>query len=124
MQVSMTQLRPELTGTCGACGGTFESCRCSGGVTIRIRAGIVDDIESEDNSKGYEPDDLAVFHQLVRHLVHDGDQRAAAASRRARRTLAEMVPGIGLPAKAADDACPICGYWTCRCGSAPQAVAR
>lgn len=30
------------------------------------------------------------LHQLVRHLVVDGDLRAAAAGRRARRTLAEM----------------------------------
>ncbi|XVV39766.1 hypothetical protein ACQPXT_40885 (plasmid) [Streptomyces sp. CA-100214] len=30
------------------------------------------------------------FHRLVRHLVADGDARAAQAGRRARRTLSEM----------------------------------
>lgn len=88
LKVSMTQLRPEPTGTCGACGGTFEFCRCTGGITIR--AGIVDEIEREDNQRGYEPDDLTAFHQLVRHLTADGDRRAASAGRKARRTLAEM----------------------------------
>ncbi|MFF0051638.1 hypothetical protein [Streptomyces sp. NPDC005498] len=68
------------------------------------------------------------FRQLVDHLVADGDDRARAAGRQARRTLAEMVPGYApqpvlrltrsLDFRAADDACPICGYWTCRCGSA------
>jgi hypothetical protein len=39
------------------------------------------------------PSALYRLHQLVRHLVVDGDLRAAAAGRRARRTLAEMAPG-------------------------------
>ncbi|MFE0737449.1 hypothetical protein [Streptomyces sp. NPDC058855] len=56
----------------------------------RPNAGIIDDIEREDNRKGYEPDDLTAFHQLVRHLVIDGDRRAANSSRKARRTLADM----------------------------------
>ncbi|MEU5403620.1 hypothetical protein ABZ348_30515 [Streptomyces sp. NPDC005963] len=30
------------------------------------------------------------FHQLVRHLVADGDRRAALAGSRARRPLGEM----------------------------------
>ncbi|MFF1714554.1 hypothetical protein [Streptomyces sp. NPDC058268] len=30
------------------------------------------------------------LHQLVRHLVADGDERAAKAGRRARRTRSEM----------------------------------
>ncbi|MFG3042912.1 hypothetical protein ACGFYZ_39035 [Streptomyces sp. NPDC048330] len=56
----------------------------------RPSAGIIDDIEREDNKKGFEPDDLVAFHQLVRHLTADGDRRAARAGRRARRKLAEM----------------------------------
>ncbi|MEY2229715.1 hypothetical protein [Streptomyces sp. BF23-19] len=56
----------------------------------RPKAGIIDDIEREDNKKGFEPDDLTAFHQLVRHLTADGDRRAARASRKARGTLAEM----------------------------------
>ncbi|MEU9298494.1 hypothetical protein [Streptomyces sp. NPDC048266] len=56
----------------------------------RPSAGIIDDIEREDNKKGYERDDLTAFHRLVRHLVVDGDRRAADAGRRARRTLADM----------------------------------
>ncbi|MFE5560271.1 hypothetical protein [Streptomyces sp. NPDC056544] len=59
-------------------------------VVPRPSAGIIDDIEREDNKKGFEPDDLTALHQLVRHLTADGDRRAARASRRARRTLAEM----------------------------------
>ncbi|MEU3901604.1 hypothetical protein [Streptomyces sp. NPDC045251] len=56
----------------------------------RPSAGIIDDIEDADNERGFEPDDLAAFHQLVRHLIADGDRRAASAGRKARRTLAEM----------------------------------
>ena len=56
----------------------------------RPSAGIIDDIEDADNKKGFEPDDLTAFHQLVRHLTADGDRRAARAGRRSRRTLAEM----------------------------------
>lgn len=53
-------------------------------------AGIIDDIEREDDRRDYEPEELATFHQLVRHLTADGDRRAARAGRRARRTLAQM----------------------------------
>ncbi|MET8751335.1 hypothetical protein ABZW32_14735 [Streptomyces sp. NPDC004667] len=56
----------------------------------RPNAGIIDDIEDADEKKGYEPEDLTAFHQLVRHLVFDGDRRAADAGRKARRTLADM----------------------------------
>ncbi|MFE9637029.1 hypothetical protein [Streptomyces sp. NPDC006463] len=56
----------------------------------RPSAGIIDDTEDADNKKGFEPDDLAAFHRLVRHLTADGDRRAARAGRKARRTLAEM----------------------------------
>lgn len=56
----------------------------------RPSAGIIDDIEREDNQKGYEPDNLTSFHQLVRHLTADGDRRAARLGRQARRTRGQM----------------------------------
>ncbi|MFB8442735.1 hypothetical protein ACFC7A_27160 [Streptomyces niveus] len=60
------------------------------------RAGTIDDIRREDDNggddgRGYERDETDnLFHQLVRHLVADGDQRAARAGRRAPRLLSEM----------------------------------
>ncbi|MFJ2875469.1 hypothetical protein [Streptomyces sp. NPDC087298] len=53
------------------------------------RAGWYEDEEQRDNDLGPMPDETE-FHQLVRHLVADGDSRAATAGRLARRTLAEM----------------------------------
>ncbi|MFB7453498.1 hypothetical protein [Streptomyces sp. NPDC056194] len=50
------------------------------GLSIRARA--VDDIERE-----------AQFHELVQHLVADGDRRAQQAGLRARRTVEQMDPG-------------------------------
>ncbi|WP_158690419.1 hypothetical protein [Streptomyces sp. PsTaAH-124] len=41
-------------------------------------------------ANGQDRERSAALHQLVRHLVADGDVRAAKAGRRARRTLAEM----------------------------------
>ncbi|MEU3407508.1 hypothetical protein ABZ766_26675 [Streptomyces sp. NPDC006670] len=52
--------------------------------------GLYDDMEDTDNQKGPERDETDTFYQLVRHLVADGDLRAAKAGRRARRTLAQM----------------------------------
>lgn len=52
--------------------------------------GLYDDMEDADNQKGPERDETDAFHRLVRHLVADGDFRAAKAGRRARRTLAQM----------------------------------
>ncbi|WP_228978449.1 hypothetical protein [Streptomyces sp. DH12] len=95
------------------------------------RARILDDIERDDNARGLEPDDDAAFHRLVQHLVADGDRRARLAGRRARRTLAEQAPDhgrrllltVGRPVSAAEDACPICGYWRCRCVNAGSGAA-
>jgi len=86
--------------------------------------GLYSDMEDDDNQRGPERDETDSFHQLVRHLVVEGDRRAVMTGRRARRTLEEMVPGATVPpllvlagsAKAADDACVLCGYWRCRCG--------
>ncbi|MFE5842007.1 hypothetical protein ACFQ7N_10210 [Streptomyces niveus] len=56
------------------------------------RGGTIDDIRRGDdnsgNDGGFETVDR--FHELVRHLVADGDQRAARAGRRAPRLLSEM----------------------------------
>ncbi|MFC6987144.1 hypothetical protein [Streptomyces cirratus] len=66
-------------------------------------------------------------------MVRDSDA-TIPPERRARRTLAEMAPGYTrppllsfhspAPARAADDACVLCGYWTCRCGQAVTAPSR
>lgn len=97
------------------------------------RAGGIDDIRREDDARDYERDETDQFHQLVENLVADGDTRARAAGRRARRTLTEMAPGYDrqpvlqltrpLTFRSADDACPLCGYWTCRCGGVAPAPA-
>ncbi|MGA5220930.1 hypothetical protein ACPCAE_33340 [Streptomyces cinereoruber] len=63
--------------------------------------------------------------RLLDRMRADGDARAALAGRRARRTLQEMDPGYDrqpilrltpAPRAGAEDACPICAYWRCRCG--------
>ncbi|MFC9183322.1 hypothetical protein ACFTZJ_21935 [Streptomyces globisporus] len=64
------------TGSCPICHGNFETCRCRGGVAVLDRRAETDQ-----------------FHQVVGRLVADGDRRAAAAGRRARRTRADMAPG-------------------------------
>jgi hypothetical protein len=68
-------------------------------------AGVIDDVEREEDAKGLEPHDDP-FHQLVKHLVADGDQRAARLGRSAPRTAAVMrarqgQPELGRP-------CPAC----------------
>lgn len=96
------------------------------------RAGLADDMERDDNRRGFERDETDnAFRQLVHHLVVDGDDRAQSAGRQARRTLAEMDPGYDrqpvlllAPAvtfRSANDACGLCGYWTCRCGGVAPA---
>lgn len=52
--------------------------------------------------------------RLGQHLlaVVRAQDAAIPAHRRAPRTVAEMRARL---ARAADDACPLCGYWTCRC---------
>lgn len=87
------------------------------------RGGLIKDMEDDDNRRGFERDETDAFHRLVQHLVADGDRRARLAGRPARRTLGEMMPDRGrrpAPAgrqlvAAAEDACPICGYWRCHC---------
>ncbi|MCZ4098018.1 hypothetical protein O3W51_17305 [Streptomyces sp. H39-C1] len=86
--------------------------------------GVYGDIEDEDKRRGPERDETDMFHQLIRDLVADGNSRAASAGRRARRTLDEMAPGTTVPALLvlgrsaaanANDACVLCGFWTCQC---------
>ncbi|TXR91742.1 hypothetical protein EAO73_35750 [Streptomyces sp. col6] len=127
-------LIPALTGTCPNCGGTFETCTCTGVVPAPLpRAGWLEDWEEQDNQRGPERDETDQFHRLIGDLVLDGDTRARAAGRRARRTLDEMQPGYDrqpilqlvrpLTFRSADDACGLCGYWTCRCGGVAPAPA-
>ncbi|WP_331719835.1 hypothetical protein OG217_37225 (plasmid) [Streptomyces sp. NBC_01023] len=114
------------TGTCPVCKGNFETCTCTGGHAGRV--GIAaDDIRHGETEQWY---------QLVDRLVVDGDDRARAAGRRARRTLSEMAPGYErqpilhltrpLPMAGANDACPLCHRWTCdrtNCPPSRSAVA-
>ncbi|MFF0338090.1 hypothetical protein ACFYUM_36550 [Streptomyces fimicarius] len=58
------------------------------------RAGLADDMTRDDNRRGFERDETDTFHQLVKQLVDDGDQRAATAGRQALRTVQEMSPGL------------------------------
>ncbi|MFJ4858627.1 hypothetical protein [Streptomyces sp. NPDC088730] len=99
--MSVTTLSPQLTGKCPQCHGDFESCTCTGAVPAP-RAGKAADVGREigrqddrggDDGRGFERDETDQFHQIVRGLVDDGDRRAHAAGRQARRTLAEMAPG-------------------------------
>ncbi|MFJ1774981.1 hypothetical protein ACIOFQ_32850 [[Kitasatospora] papulosa] len=95
------------------------------------RSGWLEGEERKDNQRGYERDETDQVHQLVKRLVADGDTRAEFAGRQARRTLAEMAPGYQrqpvllltrpLSYRSADDACPLCGYWSCRCGGVAPA---
>lgn len=74
--------------------------------TLAPNAGTIEDIEREDDRRGYEPEDV---HQrlgsfLVR-IVRETDTRISAG-RRAPRTVAEMRARINI---AAGQACSSCG---------------
>lgn len=130
-----TPLPQALTGTCPDCKGNFETCRCTGVATLAPRAGTIGDIGREDDrgghdGRGYERDETDQFNRLVQQLVDDGDERAAVAGRRARRTLQEMIPGyvrqpvlvLHRPAMA-DEACGLCHRWNCGGHDCPRVVA-
>ncbi|WP_254585071.1 hypothetical protein [Streptomyces sp. AC04842] len=66
---------------------------------------------------------------LLARMVRETDARVPAG-RRARRTLQEMMPGyerqpvltLHRPAMA-DDACPLCGRWSCTGSDCPPSAA-
>ncbi|MCX5079209.1 hypothetical protein OHA84_38360 (plasmid) [Streptomyces sp. NBC_00513] len=95
--------------------------------TLTPRAGTIDDIRHEEEDRGYERDETDSLHQVGTLLLTmaERDDARIPEGRRARRTLAEMAPGyirppllrFNMPVRAAaDEACALCGYWTCRCG--------
>lgn len=92
------------TGVCPDCQLIMEVCTCRGRVAVLDRhtetipaptaGGGYGDWEDRDNQRGPERDETDTdFRRLVRQLVDEGDDRAAAAGRQARRTLKEMAPG-------------------------------
>lgn len=82
-------------------------------------SGIYDDMEDADNKKGPERDETdRAFRDLVGQLVADGDDRAAVAGRRARRTLQEMAPGydrqpVLILHRPVMGQCPLCERFNC-----------
>ncbi|MFI1652121.1 hypothetical protein ACH4XT_35050 [Streptomyces avidinii] len=59
-----------------------------------LRAGIYDDMERDDNRRGFERDETdanQALGQLLRRIASEHDHRIPAG-RKARRTLAEMAP--------------------------------
>ncbi|GLW03810.1 hypothetical protein [Streptomyces lavendulae] len=102
--------------------------------TLTPRAGKIDDIRREEEERGYERDETDSLHQVGTLLLTmaERDDARIPEGRRARRTLAEMAPGyvrpplltFNVPVRAADDACVLCGFGTCRCGQNAAAPAR
>ncbi|MFE5514138.1 hypothetical protein ACFQ9J_26755 [Streptomyces sp. NPDC056529] len=102
--LSIPHTLPRITGNCPTCTGTFETCRCGEQPVARtvrtgksVRAWVGEDIHEEDEAKGYEHEPEARLHQLVQHLVADGDRRARTIGRPARRTREQMMPGHQRP---------------------------
>ncbi|WP_159031390.1 hypothetical protein [Streptomyces sp. S8] len=91
-------------------------------------SGIYDDMEDADNRKGAERDETdRCFRELVEQLVADGDDRAAVAGRRARRTLQEMAPGhvrqpVLILHRPVMGQCPLCERWNCPGHDCPPGV--
>ncbi|MFJ6355171.1 hypothetical protein ACIQKB_37650 [Streptomyces sp. NPDC092046] len=116
--------------TCPECSGTLDFCTC-GTRPGSLRGGLSDEarkIESEDDARGFEPEDA--LDRVVHQFVADGDARAVRAGRRARRTLGEMMPGyerqpilILHQPRMAQDACPLCLRWGCNGTNCPPGVA-
>ncbi|MFF3036391.1 hypothetical protein ACFVS7_35960 [Streptomyces rubiginosohelvolus] len=91
------------------------------------RAGLADDMTRDDNRRGFERDETDTFQQLVQQLVDDGDDRAAAAGRRARRTLQEMNPGyvrqpVLILHRPTMGQCPLCERFDCGGHDCPPGV--
>lgn len=63
-----------------------------------INAGVIDDIESEDDARGPEPEEHhGAAADLMLRMSRHTDNRIPP-ERRARRTLGQMVPGTAMPA--------------------------
>ncbi|MCX4523983.1 hypothetical protein OHA69_41065 [Streptomyces anulatus] len=81
--------------------------------------GLYDDMTEDDNSRGPERDESEQLLRIVKQLVVDGDDRAAVAGRRARRTLKEMAPGyirqpvLNLLSPPTMGQCPLCERFNC-----------
>ncbi|MFJ9810730.1 hypothetical protein ACIRTB_21135 [Streptomyces sp. NPDC101158] len=67
---------------------------------------------------------------LLDHMVAEGDARAEALGRHARRTLQEMAPGYTRQPvltlhgpQMADDSCPLCTRWGCDGTNCPPGAA-
>jgi hypothetical protein len=92
--------------------------------------GLVEDMERDDDARGPEPEPEAVFWQLVQQLVlapvgasgqcsdcggwfEDWNGGVCDACQLVRKghlaVVAQQMPDDG------DDACPLCGNWTCTC---------
>ncbi|MGW6744853.1 hypothetical protein ACWGDX_29650 [Streptomyces sp. NPDC055025] len=103
---------PRSTGNCPNCGGTFESCGC--GVRPTLPAGFADDMERDDDRRGFERDETG-FHQPLRLLVADGGRRAALGQADTtpsdREPLPKRDPGktlIRIRIRIHADAAPVC----------------
>ncbi|MEU9678722.1 hypothetical protein AB0D92_35160 [Streptomyces parvus] len=82
------------------------------------RAGLADDMTRDETDR---------FQQLVQQLVDDGDDRAAAAGRQARRTLQEMNPGyvrqpVLILHRPTMGQCPLCERFNCGGHDCPPGV--
>ncbi|WP_256726342.1 hypothetical protein [Streptomyces sp. MNU77] len=126
-----------LTGTCPDCQLIMEACTCTGVsqllTALTPRAGVADEIGRQDDrgghdGRGYERDETDQFNRLVQQLVDDGDEHAAVAGRRARRTLQEMIPGyvrqpvLNLLSPPTMGQCPLCERWNCPGHDCPPGV--
>ncbi|MFC8705908.1 hypothetical protein ACFUIV_27535 [Streptomyces anulatus] len=111
---------------CPTCQLIMEACTCTGVSQLTVlapRAGVADEIgdldDRSDDGHGYERDETErCFRELVEQLVDDGDDRAAGAGRRARRTLQEMAPGyvrqpVLILHRPTMGQCPLCERWNC-----------
>ncbi|MFF4858617.1 hypothetical protein ACFY2N_27405 [Streptomyces rubiginosohelvolus] len=126
--------RARAANSCPICEGNFETCRCTGVAPLgNPRAGVADDIRREDDrggqdGRGYERDETdRCFRQLVVQLVDDGDNRAAVAGRRVRRTLQEMAPGyvrqsVLILHRLVMGQCPLCERFNCGGHDCPPGV--
>ncbi|WP_018554945.1 MULTISPECIES: hypothetical protein [unclassified Streptomyces] len=90
--------------------------------------GLYDDMEDADNQKGPERDETdRAFRDLVEQLVADGDDRAAVAGRKVRRTLQEMAPDyvrqpVLILHRPTMGQCPLCDRFNCPGHDCPPGV--